>query len=509
MERAALKVFVSYKWQDDAHNAWVQRLAKDLCRRGIDAILDVWEVRFGDSFSEYMTRRIQEADVFLFVITSGSVAALQAPGASGSALKFEMQIATARKLAGEQIRIIGLYREGYATPTYLRDHRHVDFRDDAKYKDTLKLLVDDLLQRTARPALRATRRLLEHVQSEVLPTSDDRTEVCLSAIDRDARAEFQAGEEMLSAGDVSGAVNKFRSAVAIEPKFTAAWSRLGSAESRLGNHEAGIRALKTALDINPKDPMANASLGFLHLRLGNLEEGATALRRAMLLNPYDGRYHAGLGLAFELMGDHTRAAAAYLEAVRLSPEHAEFHARAARQLAKLGQTEQAAREAEKLLGCEGRTADQVAEVFCGLAEAEMQKGKDDLSRPKELLEAAINFSADNLEAHRLLASLHAAAREFADAIKEYRHVLELAPDDTGTRFMLGFTYVDMQDWPSAITTLKEVIYRDPAHSAAYGFLQYALSENGNIAEAEAIREQAAKLTSAGKPVGTRTSGPQT
>ena len=102
-----------------------------------------------------------------------------------------------------------------------------------------------------------------------------------------------------------------------------------------------------------------------------------------------------------------------------------------------------------------------------------------------------------------------AAREFADAIKEYRHVLELAPDDTGTRFMLGFTYVDMQDWPSAITTLKEVIYRDPAHSAAYGFLQYALSENGNIAEAEAIREQAAKLTSAGKPVGTRTSGPQT
>lgn len=151
-----LKVFISYKWEDQGHNAWVERFANDLRSAGIDAQLDKWEVRFGDSFTDYMTSRIAEADIVLFVMTSRSVYAAEAPTGEGGAVKFEIQMAKSRSIAGERMRLIGVYREGNKTAAHLRDHRYADFRDDSQYESSLKELVDDLLGREKRPPLKPT-----------------------------------------------------------------------------------------------------------------------------------------------------------------------------------------------------------------------------------------------------------------------------------------------------------------------------------------------------------------
>lgn len=148
-----LKVFISYKWEDDTHNKWVEKVATDLRAAGIDAKLDKWEVRLGDSFTDYMTSKIAEADVVLFIMTSLSVAAAEAPMGKGGAVKFEIQMATSRKIAGEEMRMIGIYREGSQTVAHLRDHKYADFRDDAQYQTNLQELVDDLLEKEKRPPL--------------------------------------------------------------------------------------------------------------------------------------------------------------------------------------------------------------------------------------------------------------------------------------------------------------------------------------------------------------------
>lgn len=152
MDHKPLKAFISYKWEDDAHNSWVKKFASDLRAAGVDAILDRWEVRLGDSFTDYMTSRIAEADVILFVMTSRSVAAAEAQG-QGGAVKFEMQMATSRRIAGEKMRLIGIYREGDKTVAHLRDHRYADFRDDAQYRARLQELLDDLLEADGPPPL--------------------------------------------------------------------------------------------------------------------------------------------------------------------------------------------------------------------------------------------------------------------------------------------------------------------------------------------------------------------
>ena len=96
----APRVCISYKWQDETHNAWVEQFYTDLrTQHGIDAQLDTYEVDFGESFSTYMTSRIdRQCEAMLVVITPAAVQAVD--DAQPGGVLFEMQLANARRLAG-------------------------------------------------------------------------------------------------------------------------------------------------------------------------------------------------------------------------------------------------------------------------------------------------------------------------------------------------------------------------------------------------------------------------
>jgi nucleoside phosphorylase len=147
-----IKAFLSYKWIDEKRDSWVQKLATDLRAAGIEALLDRWEVKLGESFTAYMSSKITEADVVLFVITPQSVAAAEDATSRGGALRFEMQMGAAKMVAGEG-RVIGIYREGDRPPHYLKGTRYVDFRDNKKYSESLHELISDLNGVDTRPPL--------------------------------------------------------------------------------------------------------------------------------------------------------------------------------------------------------------------------------------------------------------------------------------------------------------------------------------------------------------------
>jgi hypothetical protein len=86
------------------------------------------------------------------VITPAAVVAVDKQ--RSGALSFEIQLANSRRLSEPSFRIIGIYREGIETPSYLRDHRYIDFRDDLKYDDQLRELALSLWGRRSKPPLR-------------------------------------------------------------------------------------------------------------------------------------------------------------------------------------------------------------------------------------------------------------------------------------------------------------------------------------------------------------------
>jgi len=226
-----LKAFISYKSEDSAHNQWVERLATDLRIGGVESILDKWQVRYGDSFTDYMAQKISEADVFLFIITPSSVAAVESPQPEGGAVKFEMQMATARRTAGEDMRLIGIYRAGHETPAHLRDHRYADFRDDTSYDDNLNRLLEDLLDQSVVPEVRDQSALRDN-------QSEDRSSIALQIIKRPG-SKCAIGPTTIRFYDAEGlATIDVDLGVSVELVLDATWAgeyielRLGSTAQR-------------------------------------------------------------------------------------------------------------------------------------------------------------------------------------------------------------------------------------------------------------------------------------
>ena len=61
--------FISYSWEDKAHQRWVHDFAARLRRDGVDATLDQWHAVAGDQIPQFMETAIRESDFVLMICT--------------------------------------------------------------------------------------------------------------------------------------------------------------------------------------------------------------------------------------------------------------------------------------------------------------------------------------------------------------------------------------------------------------------------------------------------------
>ncbi|MGD0188498.1 MAG: SEFIR domain-containing protein [Roseiarcus sp.] len=57
------KLFVSYSWSSPDHVEWVISLSTELRKKGVDVILDKWDLREGNDAHVFMERMINDPDV--------------------------------------------------------------------------------------------------------------------------------------------------------------------------------------------------------------------------------------------------------------------------------------------------------------------------------------------------------------------------------------------------------------------------------------------------------------
>ena len=62
-------VFVSYSHDSAAHKKWVLELATTLRLRGIDTILDQWDLKAGGDLNHFMEKHLSECDFAVMVCT--------------------------------------------------------------------------------------------------------------------------------------------------------------------------------------------------------------------------------------------------------------------------------------------------------------------------------------------------------------------------------------------------------------------------------------------------------
>jgi len=145
-EMAAVRVFVSYSHDSEAHKTWVRSLATDLRGAGVDATLDQWDLKPGQDMSMFMQRGISESDRVVLVCTESYVKKAEA-GSGG--VGYERLILTAELVQNiDTKKFIPIVRNNRLTrkvPNFLGPRLYIDFSDDGLYIEKREELLRELL----------------------------------------------------------------------------------------------------------------------------------------------------------------------------------------------------------------------------------------------------------------------------------------------------------------------------------------------------------------------------
>lgn len=144
----APKAFISYSWDSETHQSWVQEFATRLRANGIDAILDQWHLTPGDELAEFMERAIRRSDYVLIICTPRYK---QRSDSRIGGVGFEEDIMTAQVLTRRNHRkFIPILREGSwraSAPTWLSGKSFLDFRKPEHHEASYRLLFQTLHRR--------------------------------------------------------------------------------------------------------------------------------------------------------------------------------------------------------------------------------------------------------------------------------------------------------------------------------------------------------------------------
>ena len=133
---------------------------------------------------------------------------------------------------------------------------------------------------------------------------------------------FNLGMAYSDMGRLDEARAHLENAVAIEPRYAAAWVALGLAQQRSGLSDRALASLQAALEIEPGNAHAERNLGALFGQAGHHDEAEKHFRRATVLAPDDQAASLGLAHSVESLGRYDEADEIYRELIRMNPDGA-------------------------------------------------------------------------------------------------------------------------------------------------------------------------------------------
>ncbi len=136
------RVFISYSHDSAGHKKWVLDFATTLRNRGIDAILDQWDLKPGDDLPHFMETQLESADFALMICTEKYV---EKANAGEGGVGYEKMIMTSSLLTKiDSNKVIPIIRQSGTTksPTFLISKRYLNFSKD----DDVEYSLDELLR---------------------------------------------------------------------------------------------------------------------------------------------------------------------------------------------------------------------------------------------------------------------------------------------------------------------------------------------------------------------------
>lgn len=154
MTKPPPKVFVSYSYDSQEHEQWVEELAKRLRSHAVDVMLDKWNFHLGRPNASEMNRAIAEPDRVLCICTDEYIRRVD-NGEGGAGYEGFLISAELVKNAGTDkfIPVIRNVKGEQKTPKCLDGRGRVDLSDGDRYEEEYTRLLRDLHGMTDIPPL--------------------------------------------------------------------------------------------------------------------------------------------------------------------------------------------------------------------------------------------------------------------------------------------------------------------------------------------------------------------
>jgi hypothetical protein len=140
------KLFISYSWTNQDHEAWVLQLATELQESGVEVILDKWDLKDGHDAHAFMERMVTDPEITKVLIVSDKKYVEKADGRSGG-VGTETQIISPEIYRSQnQDKFVAIVRErdeeGRAIlPVYYRTRKYIDFSDPTTEAENFEMLL--------------------------------------------------------------------------------------------------------------------------------------------------------------------------------------------------------------------------------------------------------------------------------------------------------------------------------------------------------------------------------
>jgi len=133
-------------------------------------------------------------------------------------------------------------------------------------------------------------------------------EQLVAAYPNDERANFALGGYYFGQQDFPKAIQYYKRATEIEPKFSSAFNLLGYAYRQNVDYPNAEAAFKKYVELIPTDPNPYDSYAELLLKMGRWDEAITQYRKALSIDPNFINAHQGIGMALLYQGNADEAA---------------------------------------------------------------------------------------------------------------------------------------------------------------------------------------------------------
>lgn len=323
------------------------------------------------------------------------------------------------------------------------------------------------------------------------------------------------GRAYRETGFLPEAIDEFKRAVALDPRFPRAHYYLGltyllkDGTDRLNDAR---EEFKIELAANPDEFFANYYLGVIYAIERRWDLAITLLQEASRIQPNNPDPYFHLGQAYQSRGDHAQAIEVLRKSIALNPQlsHNDYqvtsaHYRLGQSLLKVGQTEEGNKELQLAAQLKSESFKRDEERGTAYLNAASLRDQDNtapaLTSAEGVVASTVALDEKTREdlntskayytkvlagAHNNLGMLHAQRENFPKAVDEFASAAKWEPELEGLNFNWGLACFKAEQFKDAIPPLEKELTVHPANSAAGQLLGMSYFMVDNYAKASEL-----------------------